>query len=51
MTLLDHLQQGLLREEWPEPGRDGRIDQARLLLDACRGAARTTGPAWRRFTP
>ena len=39
LTLLDHLQQGLLRDEWPEPGRDGRIDQARLLLDACRGAS------------
>ena len=35
-TLLDQLQQGLLRDEWPEPGQDGRFDRARRLLDACR---------------
>lgn len=37
-NLLDHLQQGLLRGAWPESGQDGRIDEARTLLDACRVA-------------
>ncbi len=37
LTLLDQLQRGLLRAEWPELTADSRLEKARQLFEACQG--------------
>lgn len=44
-NLLERLQLGLLRDQWPEPGRDGRVDRAVELLRICQDQAADNRPS------
>ena len=44
-NLIERLQLGLLREQWPEPGQDDRVDRAVELLNICRTEATDNRPS------